>query len=515
MDTCSINSKVNLSISELIAVALSSEGAVICDNGALVVKTGKRTGRSPKDRYIVKDESTCSSVAWGSVNQPFCPEKFKSLWGKVNGYLNDRVSYESSLQVGASVDFGYNVNIKTEKAWHSIFLRHLFISDNKKNIPQSKTWELISAPGLLLDPVEDGVNSDAAVILNFSEKKILIAGMRYAGEMKKSMFSALNYLLPEMGVLPMHCSANIGEDKDVALFFGLSGTGKTTLSADPKRALIGDDEHGWGPSGIFNFEGGCYAKCINLSKNKEPVIWDAIRYGSIIENVVLNSDGEPDYADDSLTENIRAAYPRAYISNKSEANSGGNPSKIFFLSCDLYGVLPPVAKLSPEQAAYYFLSGYTAKVGSTEVGSSSSISPTFSVCFGEPFFPRDASVYADLFMNKIAETGAEVYLINTGWTGGAYGKGGVRFDLTTTRSLIDAVLSNRISGFKKSSTPYFNFDIPESIPGINPEVLDPRLGRDEDGFDRDAAALAKMFRDNFKRFSTQEKIKSAGPGDSV
>ncbi|MBT4884520.1 MAG: phosphoenolpyruvate carboxykinase (ATP), partial [Legionellales bacterium] len=373
--------------------------------------------------------------------------------------------------------------------------------------------ELLSVPGLLLDPNEDGVNSDAAVVLNFAEKKILIAGMRYAGEMKKSMFSALNYLLPEMGVLPMHCSANIGEDEDVALFFGLSGTGKTTLSADPNRALIGDDEHGWGPNGIFNFEGGCYAKCIRLSQNKEPVIWDAIRYGSIIENVVLNSEGEPDYSDYSITENIRAAYPRSYITNKAEANSGGNPSKIFFLSCDLYGVLPPVAKLSPEQASYYFLSGYTAKVGSTEVGSDSDISPTFSVCFGEPFFPRDASVYADLFMKKLAETGAEVYLINTGWTGGSYGGGGVRFDLTMTRDLVNAVLSNSIASFKRSTIPYFNFDIPESIPNIAPEILDPRLGRDEKEFDKDAASLAAMFRENFKRFNTQEKIMCAGPKD--
>jgi len=510
MDVEQVHNASEQSIAELINIALSNEGAVLCDNGALVVKTGSRTGRSPRDRFIVQDEKTQSSVAWGSVNKPFSAEKFNILWNKAERYLHKNC-YQADMQVGADADFGVNVNVRTEKAWHNLFLRHLFISSDKKRIPEKCTWQLISAPGLLLDPEQDGVNSEAAVILHPSDQKILIAGMRYAGEMKKSMFSALNYLLPERGVLPMHCSANVGADGDVALFFGLSGTGKTTLSADPKRALIGDDEHGWGPDGIFNFEGGCYAKCIDLSREKEPVIWDAIRYGSIIENVVLDEEGMPDYTDASITENIRAAYPRAYIANKAPENRGGHPSKVFFLSCDLYGVLPPVAKLTAEQAAYYFLSGYTAKVGSTEMGSSASVSPTFSVCFGEPFFPRDASVYAELFMQKLAETGAEVYLINTGWTGGAYGQGGERFSLKTTRAILHAVLENRIANFKPSTIPYFNFMIPEQIEGIAPEVLDPRLQRNTTAFDQDAATLAQQFRDNFTRFTTREVIVGAGP----
>lgn len=498
------------SIAELINIALSNEGAVLCDNGALVVKTGSRTGRSPQDRFIVQDTTTEDTVAWGAINQPFSPQQFQVLWEKVERYLHKNC-FHASLQVGADADFGVNVQVRTEKAWHNLFLRHLFIPHDKKSIPEKRTWELISAPGLLLDPEEDGVNSDAAVILHPSEQKILIAGMRYAGEMKKSMFSALNYILPERGVLPMHCSANIGAKGDVALFFGLSGTGKTTLSADPKRALIGDDEHGWGPDGIFNFEGGCYAKCIDLSREKEPVIWDAIRYGSIIENVVLDAEGVPDYTDVSITENIRAAYPRTYIANKAPDNRGGHPSKIFFLSCDLYGVLPPVAKLTPEQAAYYFLSGYTAKVGSTEVGASAGVSPTFSVCFGEPFFPRDASVYAECFMQKLADTQAEVYLINTGWTGGAYGKGGERFALKTTRTILHAVLENHVGAFKLATIPYFRFMIPEQLDGVAPEVLDPRLQRDTRVFDQDAAILAQKFRENFTRFTTREAIVAAGP----
>lgn len=510
MDVEQVHNASEQSIAELINIALSNEGAALCDNGALVVKTGSRTGRSPRDRFIVQDEKTQGSVAWGSVNKPFSAEKFDILWNKAERYLHKNC-YQADMQVGADADFGVNVNVRTEKAWHNLFLRHLFISSDKKRIPEKRTWQLISAPGLLLDPEQDGVNSEAAVILHPSDQKILIAGMRYAGEMKKSMFSALNYLLPERGVLPMHCSANVGAEGDVALFFGLSGTGKTTLSADPKRALIGDDEHGWGPDGIFNFEGGCYAKCIDLSREKEPVIWDAIRYGSIIENVVLDEEGMPDYTDASITENIRAAYPRAYIANKAPENRGGHPSKVFFLSCDLYGVLPPVAKLTAEQAAYYFLSGYTAKVGSTEMGSSASVSPTFSVCFGEPFFPRDASVYAELFMQKLAETGAEVYLINTGWTGGAYGQGGERFSLKTTRAILHAVLENRITNFKSSTIPYFNFMIPEQIEGIAPEVLDPRLQRNTTAFDQDAATLAQQFRDNFTRFTAREAIVGAGP----
>jgi phosphoenolpyruvate carboxykinase (ATP) len=498
------------STKDLIDIALKKEGAVICDNGAIVVTTGERTGRSPNDRFIVKDDETTNTVAWGKVNKPFDSKSFSSLWKKTESYLENNC-YSASLQVGADARFGFNVNVRTEKAWHNVFLRHLFISDTRLDIPADKTWTLLSAPELALDPKNDGVNSDAAVIINISEKKILIAGMRYAGEMKKSMFSALNYILPEQGVLPMHCSANVGKNKDVALFFGLSGTGKTTLSADPERALIGDDEHGWGDNGVFNFEGGCYAKCINLTKEHEPVIWDAIRYGSVIENVILDSNNTPDYTNSSLTENIRAAYPRAFLSNKVIDNNGDHPNKIFFLSCDLYGVLPPLAKLTCEQAAYYFLSGYTAKVGSTEVGSTAAVSPTFSVCFGEPFFPRPAQEYADLFMKRINETGAEVFLVNTGWTGGSYGKGGKRFSLPVTRKILNAALDNKISSYKKSTIPFFDFMIPSSIDGISDDVLDPRISRDSSDFDKDAKALADMFKSNFTRFNASDSVIAAGP----
>ena len=500
----------NYSINELVDIALEKEGAKLCKNGALVVTTGSRTGRSPNDRFIVEDTVTKNTVAWGKVNKPFCAEKFSKLWQKTSNYLIDNC-YESNLQVGADANFGFNVNIKTEKAWHNLFLRHLFISEQQLAIPKEKTWTLLSAPDLKLDPATDGVNSDAAVILNIKEQKILIAGMRYAGEMKKSMFSALNYILPSEGVLPMHCSANVGPNNDVALFFGLSGTGKTTLSADPNRSLIGDDKHGWGDNGVFNFEGGCYAKCINLTQEHEPVIWDAIRYGSIIENVVLNQDSSPDYTNSSLTENIRAAYPRAYLSNKVVSNNASHPCKIFFLSCDLYGVLPPLAKLSCEQAAYYFLSGYTAKVGSTEMGAKSGVSPTFSVCFGEPFFPRPAQEYADLFMSRIKESGAEVFLVNTGWTGGSYGNGGERFSLPTTRKILNAALEGKVASYVPSSIPHFNFMVPSSIDGIDNSVLDPRLGRNEQEFDRDAKELALMFKDNFDRFEASENIIVAGP----
>lgn len=503
---------VNPSTTELEEIAVLHEGAVRCSNGALVINSGSlRTGRSPNDRFIVKDDTTSGSVAWGKVNKPFSADKFADLWQRINEYLADSSCYKSDMHIGASAEHGYKIKVKTEKAWQHLFLKHMFINDELFKVKNNEAWELISAPGFKLDPEQDGVNSEAAVILNLSQKKIFIAGMQYAGEMKKAAFSCLNFVMPKVDVLPMHCAANMGVDGDVALFFGLSGTGKTTLSADSSRSLIGDDEHGWGPEGVFNFEGGCYAKCINLKEENEKVIWDAIKKNAILENVVLDNDLTPDYSDASIAENIRVSYPRSHISNIVTANSGGHPSCIFLLSCDLYGVLPPLAKLSHEQAAYYFLSGYTAKVGSTEVGSDSAIAPTFSVCFGAPFFPSNPKVYADLLIKRMQETSAKVFLINTGWTNGSYHGGGSRFAIKTTRAILQAALHDKIESFVPSKAPYFNFEVPAAIEGIENSVLDPVLRTDDTEFKANSLELAKKFIDNFAALEVSEHLSKYGP----
>lgn len=492
-----------LSVAELVEKVLQRNEGRLTHTGAVAVTTGKYTGRSPKDKYIVEEPSTKQTIDWGTVNQPMSPETFEKLYDKVLDYLmkQDELFVFKGF-AGADPKYRLPIQVVNEFAWHNLFVHQLFVRPSAEELAAHEPqFTVICAPNFKADPKVDGTRSEAFIIISFERRTVLIGGTEYAGEMKKSIFSVMNYVLPEQGILPMHCSANVGQEGDVALFFGLSGTGKTTLSTDPNRRLIGDDEHGWSSRGIFNIEGGCYAKCINLSREKEPQIFDAIGFGAVLENVVLDDATRvPNYDDGTLTENTRAAYPLQAIQNIIDPSVAGHPSTIVFLTADAFGVLPPISKLTREQAMYHFLSGYTSKLAGTERGVTEP-EATFSTCFGAPFLPRPAVEYAEMLGQKIAEHNVRVFLVNTGWTGGPYGVGS-RMKLAYTRAMVQAAVEGELDNIETVQDPIFGLAIPAHVPGVPDDVLQPQnTWADKQAYEQKAKELAQKFRTNFQKFA--------------
>ena len=500
----------NLPVAILTEKALARGEGTLSNTGALVVKTGKYTGRSANDKFIVDTPAVHDEIAWGKVNRPIDKATYDAIYSKVIAYLQNREIFVFDGFAGADKKYMQRFRIINELASQNLFIHQLLRRPTEEDLVDFKPdYTIIAAPGFKCIPEIDGTRSEAAILVNYEEKMVVICGTQYAGEIKKSVFSVMNYILPKMGVLPMHCSANIGHDGDSAVFFGLSGTGKTTLSADPNRKLIGDDEHGWADDSVFNFEGGCYAKCINLSKEKEPDIYNAIKFGALVENVVMDPDTrEFDFDDASLAENSRVGYPVEYINNAElSGKSQSVPKTVIFLTADAYGVLPPISKLDKNQAMYYFVSGFTSKLAGTEIGITSPV-PTFSTCFGEPFLPLDPSVYANMLAEKVEKSGANVYLVNTGWNGT-----GKRMKLAYTRAMITAALNGTLEKAEFVTDPYFGVAVPTTCEGVPSELMIPaNTWEDKAAYEAKAKELAKSFVENFKKYTHMSaEVVAAGP----
>ncbi len=504
------NLREGYSVSRLFNEAVKRDEGSLTKDGALLILTGKYTGRSPLDRFIVRDDVTMDSVAFGKVNQPLDEVTYEKIKAKIKAYVKDKELYLVKAKASADDRYAISLNVVCEDAAQAAFSKQIFIQDEERS-EEDADFNLIALPNFKANGKEDGLHSEAFIIISFKDKLILIGNSRYSGEIKKAVFSTMNYLLPELGVLPMHCSANEGPEGDTALFFGLSGTGKTTLSSDEKRNLIGDDEHGWTDHGIFNIEGGCYAKCIGLDPLKEKEIHDAIRFGSILENVVVDENGNPDYFDGSLTENTRCTYPLEFIPKRNENGMGSHPKTILFLTADAFGVIPPISKLSKEAAMYHFISGYTSKLAGTERGIKEPVT-TFSALFGEPFMPREVKVYADLLGEKIMAHDTQVFLINTGWSGGSY-KDASRTPLKYTRLMVEAAINGNLAAGEFIHDEIFNVDIPKVVSGVPDEFLFPRRHwKDEAAYEEAAIKLAAQFKENFKQFiGVRDEIRQAGP----
>jgi len=514
------NAKIHyqLSSKQLHDITIEKKQGVEASSGALAVNTGEFTGRSPKDRFIVKDEITKNKVWWGNINIPFEPDAFDKLQDKVVEYLSEKEIFVRDCYACADKNYKLNIRVINEYPWSNMFAYNMFLRPEESGLEAfTPEWTVINAPGFMANPEEDGTRQHNFAILNFTKKIALIGGTGYTGEIKKGIFSALNFILPVVqNTLPMHCSANVGKDGDTAIFFGLSGTGKTTLSADPNRRLIGDDEHGWtNENTVFNFEGGCYAKVINLSEENEPDIFNAIKLGAILENVILDKNGEVNFEDTSITQNTRVSYPIDHIDNIQVPSIGKNPKNIFFLTADAFGVLPPISKLTPAQAAYHFISGYTAKVAGTEAGVKEP-QPSFSACFGAPFMPLHPTKYAEMLSKKMKEAGVNVWLVNTGWTGGPYGVG-TRMKLKYTRAMINAVLNGDLGLYDYDHYhihSVFGVAQPRTCPGVPTSVLSPRATwNDDEAYYKTAFKLTNAFRENFKMFESyaSEEIRRGGP----